>query len=97
MIINAAVNSKAFTAKFKRANKYGLHELCGHLALDSTSEADAALLTALYKYLFSGSDKAKGSIKVFDNEGAEVAHYYHVPEDGPKWLPWKLSPDSDPA
>lgn len=64
----------------QKDGKVGLHEFVGTLELAGINLADFALLHAMYKYVFSLSDKAKGTIVVLDNDGKEVLRYYHDEE-----------------
>lgn len=74
MIIEASVNTKA--VKRSETNKKDLRDFVGKLKLEATSHADMVLLRAMYNECFGRNDN-KGSIKVFDSVGKEVAHYFY--------------------
>jgi len=74
MIIEASVNTKA--VKRSATQKYDLRDFVGRLHLEATNQADMILLRAMYNECFGRNDH-KGSIKVFDGDGKEVAHYFY--------------------
>lgn len=91
MIIHANVKSRAFKKGWEKiirrenGDPVGLRDFCGALHLDCESNEDAAILTAMYQHVFRFYGEAEekiGSIKVFDAEGNEVAHYFREPETG---------------
>lgn len=76
MIIHASVKSKAM--KRNAVAKKDLRDCCGALHLDSQNVADLKLLTAMYSHCFGALERnSKGSIKVFDENGVEVMHYFY--------------------
>lgn len=82
MIITASVKSRAM--KPGAAKKLDLRDCCGKLHLESENVADHKLLTALYGHCFGVLERnSKGSIKVFDENGKEVVHYFYEKEESP--------------
>jgi hypothetical protein len=74
MLITASVNTKA--VKRSQTRDKDLRDFVGKLHLEATTRADMVLLRAMYNECF-GRFEHKGSIKVFDGDGKEVAHYFY--------------------
>jgi hypothetical protein len=81
MQVHASTQSKAWKRgadkKIATVLKVGcdLRDMTGSLHLDAMNAADVAILTAMYKHVFSQYGETKGAIAVFDKAGKELIRY----------------------